>query len=127
MELEKTILLIDDEPFNRIALSALLRPRGYGCIEASGGKEGINILKNSPQINVVLMDIMMPEMSGYDAIREIREDEKYKDLCIIALTAKAMKEDRQKCIDAGASEYVTKPVDVDKLINVISGLKKEFK
>lgn len=119
-------MIVDDDPFNRYALTFVLRARGYECMEASRGIESIELLRKNPQIKVVLMDIMMPEMNGYDVIRKIREDEKYKDLCIIALTAKAMKGDRAKCMKAGASEYITKPVDVDRLIRVMKEFNKDL-
>ena len=84
-------------------------------IKAENGKTALDMLEVHPDINLVLMDIMMPEMDGYEAISAIRSQIKFKNLPIIALTAKAMKEDKQKCIDAGANDYITKPVDVERL------------
>ncbi|MEK7857453.1 MAG: response regulator, partial [Acidobacteriota bacterium] len=80
---------------------------------------GIELLKKTPDIDVVLMDIMMPEMDGYETMRQIRKHEKFQALPILALTAKAMKGDREKCIDAGASDYIAKPVDPDHLLSLI--------
>jgi len=87
---------------------------------AEGGKEGLEILKSVPDIDMVLMDIMMPELDGYDTIRMIRGYEQFKDLPIIAVTAKAMKGDRKKCLDAGASDYIAKPVNVEQLTSLLS-------
>ena len=89
------------------------------AVHKKNGREGIERLEENPDIDLVLMDIMMPEMDGYEATRKIRKKEKYKDLPIIALTAKAMKEDREKCIAAGANDYLAKPVDTEKLLSLL--------
>ncbi len=115
----KKILLVDDDERNVFALSKILKARGMEVIKAENGKNALMMLDTYPDIDLVLMDIMMPEMDGYEAMRRIRAQRKYKDLPIIALTAKAMKEDKQKCIDAGASDYITKPVDVDRLLSLM--------
>lgn len=115
----KKILLVDDDMRNVFALSSLLEDKGIKIIAAKNGIDGIKKLKENPDINLVLMDIMMPEMDGYEATREIRKIEKYKKLPIIALTAKAMKEDREKCIAAGANDYLSKPVDTEKLLSLL--------
>jgi CheY-like chemotaxis protein len=86
---------------------------------AESGNEGINTLLNTPDVDVVLMDVMMPEMDGYEAMRRIREMERYRNLPIIALTAKAMKGDREKCMEAGASDYITKPIDAQQLVSLL--------
>jgi CheY-like chemotaxis protein len=86
---------------------------------AENGKDAIALLQKTPGIEIVLMDIMMPEMDGYDTIRAIRKIGKFKSLPIIALTAKAMKGDREKCIEAGASDYISKPVDMDQLLSLL--------
>jgi len=115
----KTILVVDDDMRNVFALSSLLESNNAKVIVGKNGKEGIEQLEKNNNIDLVLMDIMMPEMDGYEAMRRIRKVNKWKDLPIIALTAKAMKEDRQKCLDAGANEYLSKPVEKDKLISLL--------
>ncbi len=115
----KKILIIDDDMRNVFALSNVLEDKGMKVVIGRNGKEGIEKLEQNTDTDLVLMDIMMPVMDGYTAMKEIRKAEKYRKLPIIALTAKAMKDDRQKCIDAGASEYMTKPIDIDKLISLL--------
>ncbi len=115
----KTILIVDDDMRNVFALSSLLESNNAKVLVGKNGKEGIDILKANKNIDLVLMDIMMPEMDGYEAMRLIRKQKKWKNLPIIALTAKAMKEDRQKSLDAGASEYLSKPVKKEKLISLL--------
>lgn len=112
----KTILITDDDMRNIFALSTALHAYDMEIIIANNGREALEKLASTPDIDLILMDIMMPEMDGYEAIERIRKDEQYGKIPIIALTAKAMKNDRQKCIDAGASDYISKPVDVDKLL-----------
>ena len=112
----KHVLLVDDDLRNTFALSSVLKKMGLDVEMADNGKMALEYLINTPKkVDVVLMDIMMPIMDGYEAMREIRKIAKFQTLPIIALTAKAMPEDRAKCINAGASDYLTKPVDVDKL------------
>lgn len=115
----KTILVVDDDMRNVFALSSLLESHNAKVIVGKNGKEGISQLEKHSNIDLVLMDIMMPEMDGYEAMRLIRKEKKWKNLPIIALTAKAMKEDRQKSLDAGANEYLSKPVEKDKLISLL--------
>jgi CheY-like chemotaxis protein len=86
---------------------------------AEDGRAGIEVLNDTPDIDVVLLDIMMPEMDGYETAGAIREDDRFRNLPIIALTAKAMKGDREKCIEAGASDYITKPVDTEQLLSLL--------
>jgi CheY-like chemotaxis protein len=88
-------------------------------VPAENGKDGIEILKNTPGIDVVLMDVMMPEMDGYEAMRAIRAMPQFRRLPIVALTAKAMQGDRDLCMEAGASDYIAKPVDADQLISLL--------
>ncbi|MEI7491354.1 MAG: response regulator [Bacteroidota bacterium] len=116
---DRTILLVDDDSRNVFAITAVLEERGLNVIPAGNGREGIEKLMANPGVNLVLMDIMMPEMDGYEAIGLIRKMKKYEDLPIIALTAKAMKEDRDHCIEAGANDYLAKPVDSQKLLSLL--------
>lgn len=111
-----TILIIDDEPRNTIALSAVLRAEGYACITAPGAREGMEILRREADIRIVLLDMMMPEMDGYEAIPLLRQT---RDLPIIAVTAQAMPGDRENCLAAGATDYLSKPIDVDRLLIVL--------
>lgn len=115
----KKVLIVDDDMRNVFALSSVLEEKGIKVIAAKNGREGIGKLKQNPGIDLVLMDVMMPEMDGYTAMREIRKAEVFNKLPVIALTAKAMKEDRNKCIEAGASDYLTKPIDIDKLLSLL--------
>ena len=115
----KKALIVDDDIRNIFALTSILEQYGIKVVYAENGKDGIELLKQTPGIDVVLMDVMMPEMDGYEATREIRKLKPFKTLPIIALTAKAMKGDREKCIAAGASDYVTKPVDSDQLVSLL--------
>lgn len=115
----KKVLLVDDDIRNTFALSKVLTQRGLKVIMADDGKLAIEKLTANPDVDIVLMDIMMPEMDGYEAIEIIRGKAEHADLPVIAITAKAMAEDRKKCIDAGANDYLTKPVDIDKLTSIM--------
>ncbi len=115
----KKVLLVDDDMRNVFALSKVLRERGLEVVKSENGQIALDMLDKDPGINLVLMDIMMPEMDGYEAMQRIRAQERFRELPIIALTAKAMKEDKQKCMDAGASDYITKPVDVERLLSLM--------
>ena len=114
-----TVLLVDDDVRNVFSLGSALKRYGIKVIPASNGQEGLDVLAAHPEIGLVLMDIMMPVMDGYEAMRRIRAEARWRSLPVVALTAKAMKGDRQKCLDAGASDYVTKPVDMDQLTSVL--------
>lgn len=116
---DKKILLVDDDMRNVFSLKRILEDKGMQIVVGKNGKEGLERLKEHPDTNLVLMDIMMPEMNGYEAMKEIRKQSEFKDLSIIALTAKAMKGDRNKCIEAGASDYLPKPVNVDRLFSML--------
>ncbi|MFC0317221.1 MULTISPECIES: response regulator [Olivibacter] len=113
------ILIIDDEPLNILALSAVLKSRGYTAITASSAEEGLTFLKENKDIKLVLMDMMMPDLDGYEATSRIRKTEPIKDIPVIAVTAQAMSHDREKCLDAGANDYISKPIDIDELTMVI--------
>ncbi|WP_413295362.1 HAMP domain-containing protein [Bdellovibrio sp. HCB185ZH] len=115
----KKVLIVDDDVRNVFALSSVLKMRGMNVIFAENGKQGIKTLMENPDTDLVLMDTMMPEMDGLEAIQEIRSLEQFMTLPIISLTAKAMKGDREKCLSAGASDYVTKPVDEVHLLSVM--------
>jgi HAMP domain-containing protein/signal transduction histidine kinase/PleD family two-component response regulator len=112
----KKVLVIDDDVRNIFALTTVLERHQMSVCFSENGKDGIEMLNQAPDIDIVLMDIMMPEMDGYDTTRAIRADPRFSKLPIITLTAKAMKGDREKCIEAGASDYITKPVDTGRLI-----------
>ncbi len=116
---DKHILIVDDDMRNIFALTSVLESHELKVSYAENGKDSIVMLKSTPDIDLVLMDIMMPEMDGYETIRQIRKDEKYQALPIIALTAKAMKGDREKCIVAGASDYISKPVNSEQLLSLM--------
>jgi CheY-like chemotaxis protein len=117
----KRALLVDDDMRNIFALATVLDEQGMEIVSANNGREAISIVQNDANIDVVLMDIMMPEMDGITTIREIRKLERGRDLPIIAVTAKAMKGDREKCIEAGAWDYLSKPVDRQHLLAVLRG------
>lgn len=120
--MNKKILIVDDDPRNIFALTLTLKSRGYQTVSCTMAQEAIDILKNDHQFTAVLMDMMMPEMDGYEAIRIIRSTPSINKIPVIAVTAQAMPEDRQKCLDAGAQEYVSKPINVDQLMNAIEKL-----
>lgn len=115
----KKILLVDDDMRNVFALSKVLKEKGMNIVKADNGQVALDKLAKEPDIDFVLMDIMMPEMDGYECMQEIRKQKEFKDLPVVALTAKAMKNDRQKCLDAGADDYITKPVDVERLLSLM--------
>ncbi len=116
----KKVLIIDDDSRNIFALSAVLKARKYSCLSAPGAIEGIEILKRDQQIGIILMDIMMPDMDGYEAIERIREDNGISHIPIIAVTAQAMVGDRGKALAAGADNYISKPIDVDVLMGILN-------
>ena len=113
------MLIVDDDMRNIFALTSALERYQMDVTYAENGREGIETLKAHPETDIVLMDIMMPELDGYETIRQIRASEGFGDLPIIALTAKAMRGDRERCIEAGASDYITKPVDVEQLVSLL--------
>jgi CheY-like chemotaxis protein len=115
----KTVLLVDDDPRNIFALSSVLERRGMNVLTATTGNEAIDLVESTPGLAIVLMDIMMPEMDGYQTMQVIRANPAFRRLPIIALTAKAMKGDREKCLDAGASDYLAKPVNTEQLLSAL--------
>ena len=115
----RQVLIIDDDLRNIFALSSVLERHQMNVLFAENGREGIEVLETSAAVDIVLMDVMMPEMDGYDTTRAIRRIERFDGLPIIMLTAKAMKGDREKCLAAGASDYITKPVDVSQLLSLM--------
>lgn len=115
----KRILLVDDDMRNVFALSRILQEKNMEILKAENGQKALQVLEKEKNIDLVLMDIMMPIMDGYEAMKQIRLQDKFKKLPVIALTAKAMKEDREKCIEAGASDYMPKPVDTDRLLSMM--------
>ena len=115
----RKVLIVDDDMRNIFALTSILKPRGIKVVYAENGRDGIKVLGENPDVDVVLMDTMMPEMDGLAATREIRRSAEFEKLPIISLTAKAMKGDREKCLEAGASDYVTKPVNEEHLLAVM--------
>ena len=116
---DKTILVADDDVRNIFSVTKSLENYGMNVISAIDGKDALKQMENNKKIDIVLMDMMMPEMDGYESIRHIRKIPRYRNLPVIAVTAKAMTGDREKCISAGASDYITKPVDVDQLISLL--------
>lgn len=113
----RTILVVDDDVRNIFALTSALETHGAHVVSARNGKEALE--KLNPEIELILMDIMMPEMDGYEAMKRIRLSDKFKDMPIVALTAKAMKDDKEKCIEAGANDYLPKPIEMEKLLSLI--------
>ena len=116
----KEILIIDDDSKNIFALSAVLKARKYSCVSALSAQEGLTKLKNNKNIGVVLMDMMMPEMDGYEAIAKMKADDDLQHIPVIAIKAQAMTGDREKCLEAGADGYISKPVDVDELLQQLN-------
>jgi HAMP domain-containing protein/CheY-like chemotaxis protein/signal transduction histidine kinase len=115
----RTVLLVDDDARNIFALSSVLERRGMNVLTATTGNEAIELIEKTPSLAIVLMDIMMPEMDGYQTMEKIRQNRAYRRLPIIALTAKAMKGDREKCLEAGASDYLAKPVNTEQLLSAL--------
>ena len=116
----KKVLIIDDDSRNIFALTATLKSKSYECISCLSAPEAIEILKSQTDIDIILIDMMMPEMDGYDAIPLIKKIPNYTNTPVIAVTAQAMIGDREKCIQAGADDYISKPINVDKLMNILN-------
>ena len=115
----RKVLVVDDDARNIFALTSLLENQEMEVISATNGRQAIELIQSTPDLSMVLMDIMMPEMDGYETMREIRKDPQFRTLPILALTAKAMKGDREKCLDAGATDYIAKPVNTDQLLSLM--------
>jgi CheY-like chemotaxis protein len=115
----RKVLIVDDDARNIFALTTMLENQEMDVVSTTNGRQAIELIQNKPDINIVLMDIMMPEMDGYQTMREIRKDPQFGALPILALTAKAMKGDREKCLEAGASDYIAKPVNTNELLSLL--------
>jgi CheY-like chemotaxis protein len=115
----KRVLIVDDDVRNVFALTSVLEANGMEVVFAENGREGIDTLRENPDVDLVLMDIMMPEMDGYETMQAVRQMPEFKQLPIISLTAKAMRGDRERSIQSGASDYITKPVDTDQLLSLM--------
>jgi CheY-like chemotaxis protein len=115
----RKVLVVDDDARNIFALTSLLESQEMEVISATNGRQAIELIQSTPDLDMVLMDIMMPEMDGYETMREIRGMPPFRTLPMLALTAKAMKGDREKCLDAGASDYIAKPVNTDQLLSLM--------
>ncbi len=118
----RKVLVVDDDARNIFALATVLENHDMEVLTATNGRQAIELIQSTPDLNVVLMDIMMPEMDGYQTMREIRNNSRFRALPILALTAKAMKGDREKCLEAGASDYIAKPVNIDQLLSLVARL-----
>lgn len=118
--MNKKILIVDDDHRNTFALSAVLKARGYQPLSVSNMKDAFSLLEQDPAVGIILMDMMMPDMDGYEAIPTLRAMPAYQQLPIIAVTAQAMTGDREKCLAAGANDYVSKPVDVTVLMEKLT-------
>jgi CheY-like chemotaxis protein len=115
----KKVLLVDDDARNLFAITTILEQHAMRVVYAEDGQEALRRIEEQPDVDIVLMDIMMPEMDGYEATRRIRTQEQHRTVPIIALTAKAMQGDREKCFEAGASDCITKPVDASRLVSLL--------
>jgi CheY-like chemotaxis protein len=117
---KKRLLIVDDDPRNIFALAHTLRVKSYDCLSCTSAEEALKLLESEEKIDGVLIDMMMPEMDGYEAIPLIKAIPSRKSTFVVAVTAQAMTGDKEKCLQAGADDYISKPVDVDKLLFVLS-------
>ncbi len=122
MNTEKEILIIDDDSRNIFALTAVLKAKKYQCLSALSAVKGLELLEENKNIGAVLMDMMMPEMDGYEAIGKMKSDTALQHIPVIAITAQAMTGDREKCMEAGADGYISKPVNVEELLVLLNKL-----
>src|SRR3954464_3689476 len=115
----RRVLVVDDDARNIFALTTVLENHEMEVVSATNGRQAIELIQSTPDLSIVLMDIMMPGMDGYETMREIRKNAQFRTLPILALTAKAMKGDREKCLEAGASDYIAKPVNTNQLLSLM--------
>lgn len=116
------LLIVDDDERNIFALKAVLHARSYTCVTAAGGLQALAVLREDDTVDAVLVDMMMPEIDGYNLMGLIRQTAGHEDILLIAVTAQAMPGDREKCLAAGADDYISKPVDIDKLVAILDQL-----
>jgi len=116
----KKVLIVDDDSKNIFALSAMLKSKGWETATATSMQEAMEVLAVTKSISIILLDMMMPDMDGYEGLGIFRKDPLLKDFRVIAVTAQAMTGDREKCLAAGADEYVSKPIDIDRLLNLMN-------
>ena len=119
INMQKKLLIIDDDTRNIFALTAILRAKGFICSSCVSAAEALALLQTDAGFDAILIDMMMPDLDGYDAIPRIRNIDRYREATIIAVTAQAMAGDRERCLRAGATDYVAKPVDVDRLLGLL--------
>lgn len=112
------VLIIDDDARNIFALSAVLKAKGYHCISAIAAEDGLRLIEKDGDIKIVLLDMMMPELDGYETLNIIRNGPR-RTIPVVAVTAQAMMGDREKCLDAGADDYIAKPIDIDHLLRLL--------
>lgn len=117
---ERTILIIDDENLNFFSLAAVLKTRGFRCLSAENATEAFDVLRNAPEVKAILMDVMMPGIDGFETTRAIREDERFKHIPILVLTALSEKEDREKALASGADAFLAKPINLDQLLEQLN-------
>jgi two-component system cell cycle response regulator DivK len=121
---QKLILIIDDDNRNIFALKAVLKAKGFDCLSAISAQEGFSIMEKHDNVDIVLMDMMMPDMDGYQAIAAMKKSVKMQNIPVLAVTAQAMVGDKERCLTAGASGYVSKPINVDELLVQIENFTK---
>ena len=121
---QKLILIIDDDNRNIFALKAVLKAKGYECLSAISARDGFSIIEERANISVVLMDMMMPDMDGYQAMATMKKSPKMQNIPVLAVTAQAMVGDKERCLSAGAAGYVSKPINVDELLEQIEEVTK---
>ncbi len=118
--MKKKVLIIDDDSRNTFALSAVLTAKGFACLCASNMLIAFDLLQKNTDVDIVLIDMMMPDMDGYEAVPIIKADQRYSHIPVIAVTAQAMKGDKEKCLSAGADNYIAKPVNIDALLQLMN-------